>query len=103
MADSLIWLYANGATNATYATIHDRTGKAWNGSSMVTWTATRTTFAVALAQTGTTSQNTADMPGIPLGFIPIRYWKQVGGSASDPADVLVGVDGGWWDGTFLQP
>jgi hypothetical protein len=97
LADTFQWLRSDGIVRPVYVTIQDHGSKAWNGSAMVTWTATRATFAQQLSRVGSTYLYTAATPSsIAPQPLTIRYWDQVGGSPSDANDVLIGVDS--WDG-----
>jgi hypothetical protein len=75
-------------------------GQAWNGSAFATETTTRSTFAIAAAEIGTTGHYTATIPGT-AGFRRRTWYKQLGGSPAT-TDTALGIEEGYWDGTTLD-
>src|SRR4051812_22658040 len=86
-----------GETGQTiYAVVWNESGQAWNGSAFATYTSTRSTFAVSLAELGSgTGYYTGTFPGA-AGGRRWEYYLQAGGSPSQADDISLARGDGYW-------
>src|SRR6185369_15862535 len=59
------------------------------------------TFAIAATEIGTTGHYTATIPGSTAGFRRRTWYQQAGGSPAT-TDTALGIEEGYWSGSFLD-
>jgi ActR/RegA family two-component response regulator len=88
-----------GTGRTLYIVERNGQGQAWNGSAFVTETSTRSTFAIAATEIGSTGHYTATIPGS-AGFRRRTWYQQLGGSPAT-TDTPLAIEDGYWDASLL--
>lgn len=102
MAGEIQAQYPTGAT--LYAVLVNNAGSVWNGSAFDSTPTSGewTTYAITMAEGGTTGYYKGDMPAASAGAYSYRVHNRVGGSAAT-TDPIVWVGEVQWDGTAILP